>query len=128
MPPARLDDVKDALADVGIPGMTLTEVRSLDRGSRRALVYRGLPYVVDFALKMKAEMVVRDDEVPEILEALEKASWIGEADDVSVFVFDVVQAVRIRTGERGEGAIDPPTARVVELAAARALAGASRGA
>ncbi len=115
MPSAELDEVTDALADVGIPGLTVTEVRRFGPGCRRHHVHRGKSYVVDFVLKVKVEVVVPDEVVPTVLEALE-ASPDGQADnDRSVLVFDVVEAVRIRTGERGEEAIGVSAPSVVDL-------------
>lgn len=124
--PTTLDEVMDALADVGVPGMTLTEVRRCDRGHRRHRVYRGAPFVVEFAHKIEVEIVVFDDAVSGVVEALEKSSATGATDDGSVSVSEVVEAVRIRTGERGESAIDSPASAVLERAPAKAVAGAVR--
>jgi nitrogen regulatory protein PII len=105
--PAKLEDVKDALTEAGVPSMTVREARVFDTASRRHKVFRGSSYVVDFALKVTIEMVVQDDIVPGILEAIEKSAEIGVGDG-RVFIFDVVEAVRIRTNEHGEKAIDSP--------------------
>jgi nitrogen regulatory protein P-II 1 len=107
MPPAKLDELKDALAEVGIPGMTVQEARVFGRASRRRRVYRGSLYVVDFALEVKVVIVALDDAVPRILEVLERWPGVGERDRSGALISDVAEAVRIRTGERGEEAIDP---------------------
>jgi nitrogen regulatory protein P-II 1 len=106
MLPAKLDELKDALAEVGIPGMTVQEARVFGRESRGRGVYRGSLYVVDFALKVRVVIVVRDDAFPSILEVLKRWPGITERDCGSVLVSDVAEVVRIRTGERGEEAID----------------------
>jgi nitrogen regulatory protein P-II 1 len=108
LPPAKLDEVKDALAEVGIPRMTASEARVFGPANRRREVYLGSSYVVDFVLKAKIEIVVPDDAVRPILEVLERALSADTAGDSEILVSDVVEAVRIRTGERGEKAIDCP--------------------
>lgn len=124
--PITLDEVMDALADVSVPGMTMTEVRRFDRGHRRHHVYRGAPFVVEFAHRIEVEIVVRDDAVSGVVEALEKSSATGATEDGRVLVCEVVEAVRIRTGERDEGAIDSPPPAVLDRAPAKALAAAWR--
>jgi nitrogen regulatory protein P-II 2 len=108
--PDKLDAVKDALAEVGFLGMTVQETRVFGPASRRREVYRGSSYVVDFALKVKVEIVVGDDAVHRVLEIFERWAWSGERDASHALVSDVVEAVRIRTGERGNEAIDDPRA------------------
>jgi nitrogen regulatory protein P-II 1 len=106
IPPANLDEVKDALSEVDVPGMTVHETRVFGRANRRREVYRGSSYIVDFALKVTVEMVVRDEAVRGILDVLETCSGSGGKDGLDVLITDVIEAVRIRTGERGEEAID----------------------
>jgi nitrogen regulatory protein P-II 1 len=106
LPPAELDEIKDALADIGVHSMTLGEVRVVNPTSRRREVYRGSAYVVDFALKVKMELVVQDDLVPGILEVLKNSLGSVEADDAEMLVSQVMEVVKVRTGERGEQARD----------------------
>jgi nitrogen regulatory protein PII len=108
MPPAQLDEVKEALAEVGLPGMSVSETRVFDESSRRREVYRGSSYVVDFTLKVKIDIVVGDDAVCRILDVLEKSAGTWQPNDRRVSVTDVVEVVRIRTGERGQEAVDYP--------------------
>ena len=103
--PFKLDEVKDALAEVGIQGMTVTEVKGFGRTGGKKEVYRGSAYVVDFVPKVKIEIVVEDDAVSEVLEAIEKSAKTGRIGDGKIFVYPVDDAVRIRTGERGKDAI-----------------------
>ncbi len=103
--PAKLDEVKDALSEAGVPGMTVHEARVFGRATRRHEVYLGSSYVVDFVLKVKVEMVVLDEAVATILEVL-KESDCGMMDGSNVLISDVVYVMRIRTSERGEEAID----------------------
>jgi nitrogen regulatory protein P-II 1 len=103
--PAKLDDVKDALAEVGISGMTLSEVKGFGRTGGRKEVYRGSAYVVDFVPKVKVEVVAPDGMVAGILDAIERAAKTGKIGDGKIFVTDVPEAVRIRTGEHGEPAL-----------------------
>lgn len=103
--PYRLDDVKAALTGVGLPGMTVSEVRGFGRQKGHSELYRGAEYTVDFIPKVKVEMVVADDRVGVALEAIRKAAWTGSIGDGKIFVSDVEEAVRIRTGERGEAAV-----------------------
>ena len=99
LPPAKLDEVKDALADIGVESMTLGEVRVVDPANRRREVYRGASHVVDFALKVKMELVVRDARVPEILHVLKTSLGLAEADEARVLLFEVVEVVRVRAGD-----------------------------
>ena len=103
--PAKLDDVKDALAEAGISGMTLSEVKGFGRTGGRKEVYRGSAYVVDFVPKVKVEVVAPDGMVATILDVIERAAKTGKIGDGKIFVTDVPEAVRIRTGEHGESAL-----------------------
>jgi nitrogen regulatory protein P-II 1 len=103
--PAKLDEVKEALGEVGIHGMTVTEVKGFGRTGGRKEVYRGSAYVVDFIPKVKVDIVAPDDLVGAVIDAVEKAAKTGKIGDGKVFVCDVVDVVRIRTGERGPDAM-----------------------
>jgi nitrogen regulatory protein P-II 1 len=103
--PFKLDEVKDALGEVGVKGMTVTEVKGFGRTGGKREVYRGSAYVVDFVPKVKLEVVVADDMVVAVLDAVEKAAKTGRIGDGKIFVTPIEEAVRIRTGERGEDAI-----------------------
>jgi nitrogen regulatory protein P-II 1 len=103
--PSKLDEVKEALSAIGVQGMTVLEVKGFGRTGGRKEVYRGSAYVVDFVPKVRIEIVAADSLVSSILDAVEKAAKTGKIGDGKIFVTDVVEAVRIRTGERGEGAV-----------------------
>jgi nitrogen regulatory protein P-II 1 len=103
--PFKLDEVKDALGEVGIQGMTVTEVKGFGRTGGKKEVYRGSAYVVDFVPKVKVEVVVPDSQVAAVVEAIEKAGKTGRIGDGKIFVYALEEAIRIRTGERGEDAI-----------------------
>jgi nitrogen regulatory protein P-II 1 len=103
--PFKLDEVKDALGEVGVSGMTVTEVKGFGRTGGKREVYRGSAYVVDFVPKVKIEVVVPDELVAPLIEAVEKAARTGRIGDGKIFVSPIEEAVRIRTGERGEDAI-----------------------
>lgn len=103
--PFKLDDVKDALSVVGISGMTVTEVKGFGRTGGKREVYRGSAYVVDFVPKVKLEVVVPDEIVAATIEAIESAAKTGKIGDGKIFVSPVEEAVRIRTGERGNEAL-----------------------
>ena len=103
--PFKLDEVKDALAEVGIKGMTVTEVKGFGRTGGKREVYRGSAYVVDFVPKVKIEVVVPDALVAGVLEAIERSAKTGRIGDGKIFVTGIEEAVRIRTGERGDEAI-----------------------
>ena len=103
--PFKLDEVKDALGEVGVSGMTVTEVKGFGRTGGKREVYRGSAYVVDFVPKVKIEVVVPDELVAPLIEAVEKAAKTGRIGDGKIFVSPIEEAVRIRTGERGEDAI-----------------------
>jgi len=103
--PFKLDEVKDALAEVGIQGMTVIEVKGFGRTGGKKEVYRGSAYVVDFVPKVKIEIVVPDALVNDVIDAIEKSAKTGRIGDGKIFVSTIEEAVRIRTGERGEDAI-----------------------
>jgi nitrogen regulatory protein P-II 1 len=103
--PFKLEDVKDVLAEVGIAGMTVTEVKGFGRTGGKQETYRGSAYVVDFVPKVKIEVVVPDDLVSSVVDAIERVAKSGRIGDGKIFVLPVEEAVRIRTGERGEDAI-----------------------
>jgi len=103
--PFKLDEVKDALAEVGISGMTVTEVKGFGRTGGKKEVYRGSAYVVDFVPKVKLEIVVPEAQVNDVLDAIEKSAKTGRIGDGKIFVSSIEEAVRIRTGERGLDAI-----------------------
>jgi nitrogen regulatory protein P-II 1 len=103
--PAKLDEVKEALGEMGVHGMTVSEVKGFGRTGGRKEVYRGSAYVVDFIPKVKVDIVAPDNLVSAVIDAVEKAAKTGKIGDGKVFVSDVVEVVRIRTGERGNDAI-----------------------
>jgi len=103
--PFKLDEVKDVLAEVGVQGMTITEVKGFGRTGGKQEVYRGSAYVVDFVPKSKVEVVVADGLVADVLDAIERTARTGRIGDGKIFVTPVEEAVRSRTGERGEDAI-----------------------
>ena len=103
--PFKLDDVKDALESVGVGGMTIFEVKGFGRQKGHSEVYRGAEYVVDFIPKVKIEVVVADDLVEKVIEAITTAARSGRIGDGKIFVSEIKDALRIRTGERGEGAL-----------------------
>ena len=103
--PHMLDEVRDALAKTGIQGLTVTEVRGFGRQKGHTEVYRGAEYSVDFVPKIKVEIVADDDQVDGVVEAITNAARTGEIGDGKVFVSDMTEAVRIRTGEAGVAAL-----------------------
>lgn len=103
--PFKLDEVKDALAEVGVQGMTVTEVKGFGRTGGRKEVYRGSAYVVDFVPKVKVEVVVPDEQVASVIDAIQRSAHTGRIGDGKIFVIPIEEAVRIRTGERGNDAI-----------------------
>src|SRR5437868_11748846 len=103
--PFKLDDVKEALTGIGVIGMTVTEVRGFGRQKGHTELYRGAEYVVDFLPKVKVEVVVGDALVEKALDAIVKAARTGKIGDGKIFVVDVGQVIRIRTGETGEDAV-----------------------
>ena len=103
--PFKLDEVKEALNAIGIQGITVSEVKGFGRQKGHTELYRGAEYVVDFLPKIKLEIVVVDDMVPKVVEAIKSAANTGRIGDGKIFVLPVIEAVRIRTGDRGEDAI-----------------------
>jgi nitrogen regulatory protein P-II 2 len=103
--PFRLDDVRNALAEVGVQGMTVTEVKGFGRQRGHTELYRGAEYVVDFLPKVKVEVAVTDDLVERSVEAIISAAKTGKVGDGKIFVMDLEQVYRIRTGETGDEAI-----------------------
>lgn len=103
--PYKLEEVKSALTSIGIDGMTISEVRGHGRQKGHKEVYRGQEYQVDLLPKVKFEMVVPSDRVEEVTKALAAAAQTGKIGDGKIFVYDVVEAIRIRNGDRGEAAL-----------------------
>lgn len=103
--PFRLDDVREALGDAGVHGITVTEVKGFGRQKGHTELYRGAEYVVDFLPKMKIEVAVPDDLVETVTEALVNSARTGKIGDGKVFITELQQAIRIRTGETGDSAI-----------------------
>jgi len=103
--PFKLDEVREALSEVGVAGLTVTEVKGFGRQKGHTELYRGAEYVVDFLPKIKLEMVVTEPQVEPAIEAIIKAARTGKIGDGKIFVTPVEQVVRIRTGETGEAAI-----------------------
>ncbi len=97
--PFKLDDVREALSEIGVQGMTVTEVKGFGRQKGHTELYRGAEYVVDFLPKVKLEVGIDDSRVDEVIEAISKAAHTGKIGDGKIFVTELVQAVRIRTGE-----------------------------
>jgi nitrogen regulatory protein P-II 1 len=103
--PFKLDEVKEALAQAGLEGMTVTEVKGFGRQKGHTEIYRGSEYTVDFLPKVKLELAVTDDQVARGIEAIGKAARTGKIGDGKIFVYPLEEIVRIRTEERGEAAI-----------------------
>jgi nitrogen regulatory protein P-II 2 len=103
--PFRLDDVRNALAEVGVQGMTVTEVKGFGRQRGHTELYRGAEYVVDFLPKVKVEVAVTDELLERAVEAIIESAKTGKVGDGKIFVTDLVQVYRIRTGETGDQAI-----------------------
>ena len=103
--PFKLDEVREALAKVGVQGITVTEVKGFGRQKGHTELYRGAEYVVDFLPKVKIEAALDDGLVERALEAIEKSANTGKIGDGKIFVFDLLQVVRIRTGETGPDAL-----------------------
>jgi nitrogen regulatory protein PII len=103
--PFKLDDVRDAIAEIGIQGMTVSEVRGFGRQKGHTELYRGAEYVVDFLPKLKLEVAVPDDRVEAVVEAIADSAASGRIGDGKIFVHALEQAVRIRTGEEGDEAL-----------------------
>ena len=103
--PFKLDDVREALSEIGVMGITVSEVKGFGRQKGHTELYRGAEYVVDFLPKVKVETVVDDDAVEKVIEAISNAANTGKIGDGKIFVINVEQAVRIRTGESGSEAL-----------------------
>ena len=103
--PFKLDDVREALSEIGVQGITVTEVKGFGRQKGHTELYRGAEYVVDFLPKVKIEVSVASDLLDRVLEAITKSAHTGKIGDGKIFVFDLQQAIRIRTGESGPEAL-----------------------
>lgn len=103
--PFKLDDVRESLSDIGISGMTITEVRGFGRQKGHTELYRGAEYMVDFLPKVKLEVVVPDELVDQCIEAIIETAQTGKIGDGKIFIYNVERAIRIRTGEENEDAI-----------------------
>ncbi|MGF1549302.1 MAG: P-II family nitrogen regulator [Sphingomonadaceae bacterium] len=103
--PFKLDEVKEALHEIGVTGMTVTEAKGFGRQKGHTELYRGAEYVVDFLPKVKLEVVVDDPLAPRVVETIEAAARTGRIGDGKIFVIDIGEALRIRTGERGPDAV-----------------------
>ncbi|KAF4516701.1 hypothetical protein B566_EDAN003451 [Ephemera danica] len=103
--PFKLDEVREALSAMGVQGITVTEVKGFGRQKGHTELYRGAEYVVDFLPKVKIEAAVRSDHLDQVIEAIEKSAGTGKIGDGKIFVFDLEQVVRIRTGETGAEAL-----------------------
>ena len=103
--PFKLDEVKDGLASIGIHGLTISEVKGFGRQKGHTELYRGAEYEIDFLPKIKLEVVVADNQLDEVINTIMKTAQTGRIGDGKIFVIDLVDTIRIRTGERGEDAI-----------------------
>ena len=103
--PFKLEEVREALGDVGVTGLTVTEVKGFGRQKGHTELYRGAEYVVDFLPKVKVEAAIPDDILEQAIEAIEKSAATGKIGDGKIFVFELEQAIRIRTGETGTDAL-----------------------
>ena len=103
--PFKLDEVKDALNEIGIQGMTVTEVKGFGRQKGHTELYRGAEYVVDFIPKIKIEIVISDELATKVVDAIEKSAKTGKIGDGKIFICSIEDVIRIRTGERGESAV-----------------------
>ncbi len=103
--PFKLDDVREALSEIGVQGITVTEVKGFGRQKGHTELYRGAEYVVDFLPKIKVEAAVPDELVEQVIDAVSKAANTGKIGDGKIFVFNIEQAIRIRTGETGTDAL-----------------------
>lgn len=103
--PFKLDDVREALTEIGVTGMTAIEVKGFGRQKGHTELYRGAEYVVDFLPKIKLEIVINDDQVDAVIESITTAAHTGKIGDGKIFVLPVEQAIRIRTGELGNDAV-----------------------
>ncbi|HTS54787.1 MAG TPA: P-II family nitrogen regulator [Burkholderiales bacterium] len=103
--PFKLDEVRAALSEVGVQGITVTEVKGFGRQKGHTELYRGAEYVVDFLPKVKLEVAIQDELLDRALDAIQKSANTGKIGDGKIFVFDLMQAIRIRTGETGAQAL-----------------------
>ncbi|MCI0401655.1 MAG: P-II family nitrogen regulator [Gammaproteobacteria bacterium] len=103
--PFKLDDVRDALSEAGVHGLTVSEVKGFGRQKGHTELYRGAEYVVDFLPKAKIEVAVADDQLDQVIDGISKAANTGKIGDGKIFVYDLKQVVRIRTGETGPDAL-----------------------
>jgi nitrogen regulatory protein P-II 2 len=103
--PFKLDDVRDALSEIGVQGLTVTEIKGFGRQKGHAELYRGAEYIVDFLPKVKIEIAIDDAAVETAIEAITKSAGTGKIGDGKIFVYDLEQVVRIRTGETGPDAL-----------------------
>ena len=103
--PFKLDEVKEALQEIGLQGITVLEAKGFGRQKGHTELYRGAEYVVDFLPKVKLEIIVRDEQVAEVVETIEKSAKTGRIGDGKIFVLPIDEIIRIRTGERGSAAI-----------------------
>ncbi len=103
--PFKLDDVREALSEIGVQGVTVTEVKGFGRQKGHTELYRGAEYVVDFLPKVKIEVAIGDDMVDRVVEAISKAANTGKIGDGKIFVVELLQTIRIRTGETGADAL-----------------------
>ncbi|MFC4486429.1 MULTISPECIES: P-II family nitrogen regulator [Tepidiphilus] len=103
--PFKLDEVREALSENGVQGLTVTEVKGFGRQKGHTELYRGAEYVVDFLPKVKLEVAIADELLEPVLEAIEKSAFTGKVGDGKIFVFDLENAIRIRTGEAGAAAL-----------------------
>jgi len=103
--PFKLDEVREALSENGVQGLTVTEVKGFGRQKGHTELYRGAEYVVDFLPKVKLEVAIPDELLETVLEAIEKSAFTGKVGDGKIFVFDLENAIRIRTGEAGAAAL-----------------------
>ncbi len=103
--PFKLDEVKEALSGAGVQGITVSEVKGFGRQRGHTELYRGAEYVVDFLPKVKLEIIIKDDQLDQVVEAIGSAAKTGRIGDGKIFVADVNEVIRIRTGEKGESAL-----------------------
>jgi len=103
--PFKLDEVREALSEIGVMGMTATEIKGFGRQKGHTELYRGAEYIVDFLPKIKLDIVVNDKIVNKVVEAITKTAQTGKIGDGKIFIYDIEQAIRIRTGEKGDEAV-----------------------
>ncbi len=103
--PFKLDDVKEALNDIGIHGMTVSEVKGYGRQKGHTEIYRGAEYAVDFIPKLKIEIIIEDDRLSEVIEVIQKSASTGKIGDGKIFILPVEEVIRVRTGEKGPDAL-----------------------